>query len=458
MSFPRYPKYKESRVEWLGLVPGGWDVLRMRFAAKINPSKAEIGSLPSDTSVSFFPMEAINTLGPPVRDAERLYGDVESGYTYVRDGDVAFAKITPCFENGKRALFSGLVNSIGFGTTELTVLRSNGLSDATFLYWFCASPDFMLPAEGSMYGTGGQKRVSDAFVRDLVLALPSLEEQKLIADFLEIQTAMIDALIEEQRRLIELVKEKRQAVISHAITKGLDTSAPMQDTGLGWLDRVPASWELVPLGYLVKFHSGGTPDKSNASYWDGAFPWVSPKDMKVKVIADSQDHVTELAVTSGRLRRYEQGHVLIVVRGMILAHTLPVAINSVAVTINQDMKAIACAERISPTFLQAMIVGLNAPLVSLASESAHGTLKLESAILNNLLVALPPLLEQCLIVDSIRARETELEVLSNEAERVIRLLQERRAALISAAVTGKIDVRNYKPQPSAVPEETHEPA
>jgi len=127
MSFPRYPAYKDSGVEWLGEVPGHWEVKRLRFVAELNPSKSEAASIDRDTLVSFLPMDAIGEDGSLRLDLEKPIGELESGYTYFRNGDVTLAKITPCYENGKGALMQGLVNSLGFGSTELIVARPKPL-------------------------------------------------------------------------------------------------------------------------------------------------------------------------------------------------------------------------------------------------------------------------------------------------------------------------------------------
>ncbi|HNW36804.1 MAG TPA: restriction endonuclease subunit S, partial [Candidatus Ozemobacteraceae bacterium] len=108
MSFPRYPKYKDSGIAWLGKVPEHWEVKRLRFVAELNPSKSEIRALDRDIKVSFLPMEAIGDDGSLNLEREKAVGEVETGYTYFRDGDVAVAKITPCYENGKGALMKGL--------------------------------------------------------------------------------------------------------------------------------------------------------------------------------------------------------------------------------------------------------------------------------------------------------------------------------------------------------------
>ena len=245
MSFPRYPEYKGSGVEWLGAVPAHWVVKRLRNVATLNPYKSEIAQLPRDTEVSFLPMDAVGDDGTLNLDRTRPISEVESGYTYFREGDVTTAKITPCFENGKGAVMRCLHNGHGFGTTELIVVRPcEDKTTSDYLHLLFTSHPFRLFGEASMYGAGGQKRVPDDFVRDFATAFPPPEEQTTIATFLDHETAKIDALVAEQERLIALLQEKRQAVISHAVTKGLDPNVPMKDSGVEWLGEVPGhfSW------------------------------------------------------------------------------------------------------------------------------------------------------------------------------------------------------------------------
>ena len=187
--------------------------------------------MPRDLEVSFLPMEAIGDDGSLSLEREHPIQEVETGYTYFRDGDVAFAKITPCFENGKGALMAGLLRGVGFGTTELTVARPiPSLMSSAFLHWIFRSPSFRAEGEASMYGAGGQKRVPDDFVRELLWAVPPEPERERIATFLDRETTKIDALIAEQEKLLALLAEKRQASISHAVTRGLDPNAPMKDS------------------------------------------------------------------------------------------------------------------------------------------------------------------------------------------------------------------------------------
>jgi len=135
---------------------------------------------------------------------------------------------------------------MGFGTTELHVLRARPFeADAQFLFWLSVSSQFMGFGAGSMYGTGGQRRVPEDFIKNYFIALPALTEQQIISIFLDKETAKIDALIEEQRKLIELLKEERQTVTSQAVTKGVNPSCTMKALGIGWLGNIPASWNIV---------------------------------------------------------------------------------------------------------------------------------------------------------------------------------------------------------------------
>lgn len=220
------------------------------------------------------------------------------------------------------------------------------------------------------------------------------------------------------------------------------TDARASAVGAPWLGTLQADWPLVPLRYLVSFLSGGTPDKGNPQFWSGGtIPWVSPKDMKIDRIDDAEDHITESALYGSATQLVPVGSVLVVVRGMILAHTLPVAVTTGPVAINQDIKALVCGPRLMPEFLHAVLVGQAEWMLSLADSSAHGTKKLETEILQRFEVPCPPLAVQRRIVATLRARATDLDALTTAKQRVIDFLAEKRRALIAAAVARGIDTK-----------------
>ncbi|WP_257292589.1 restriction endonuclease subunit S, partial [Endozoicomonas sp. ONNA1] len=246
--------------------------------------------------------------------------------------------------------------------------------------------------------------------------------------------------------LIRLLKEKRQAVISHAVTKGLNPDAPMKDSGVEWLGEVPEHWEMVPLKYLCSFSGGGTPSKDNLSYWSGGdIPWVSPKDMKSFRISNTQDKLTEKAVEESSTNFVDSGALIMVVRSGILQRTIPIAINSVRVTLNQDMKALKFNGRMKTEFAANYILGNVDSLLLEWSKEGATVESIEQEYLSASLFPVPPCEEQDQINNSLEEQMNTFADLEENSVEGIQYLQERRTALISAAVTGKIDVRDWQP-------------
>lgn len=441
--YPPYPEYKDSGLEWLGEIPAHWNISRIKYVAQLNPSKSEVRGLSDDTIVSFIPMEAIGERGEIDVSRTRLLGDVLTGYSYITDGDVILAKITPCFENGKGAVVHGLENGIGFATTEVIPARPYRKCDAQFLYYLFTSNPFKALAEGSMYGAGGQKRVADSFVAEYHFAEAPTDERENIAAFLDYETARIDRLIAQQQRLIELLKEKRQAVISHAVTKGLNPNAPMKESGVEWLGQVPEHWVISPLKYKCVFSGGGTPSKDNLEYWNGSIPWVSPKDMKSFWITDAEDKITEQAIKESSTKLVQPGAVLMVVRSGILQRTIPVGMNTIPVTMNQDMKAIRFSSAVYAEWLSFFIKGYEDSLLLDWRKQGATVESIEHEYLANSLMLFPPEEEARSIIAALGRRLDKFDQLEQRASDAITLLQERRTALISAAVTGKIDLRGW---------------
>lgn len=222
--------------------------------------------------------------------------------------------------------------------------------------------------------------------------------------------------------------------------------------GLGppWFGRLPRDWAVKPLGYLARFSSGGTPDIGKLEYWHGDVPWVSPKDMKRELIGDSEDHITELALRNAAVELLPPSTLLIVVRGMILAHTLPVAVTTAELTINQDIKALRCSPVIRPRFLQAVLQGQAHWILSLADQSAHGTKKLETEVLKQFEVPCPSPEVQDHVVAFLDREMNSIDALIAAKQRILDLLAEKRKAIIASAVTRGID-SNAKLRDSGVP-------
>jgi type I restriction enzyme S subunit len=339
----------------------------------------------------------------------------------------------------------GLTNGIAFGTTELTVLRPRlDVTTPDFVFWLISSSSFRRIGEAFMYGAGGQKRVPDDFARDFPVPLPPLPEQTAIAAFLDRETAKIDALVAEQRRLIALLAEKRQAVISHAVTRGLDPATPLKPSGIDWLGDVPEGWEVVPLRKIARVQTGIAKGKDNTGVQTVEVPYLRVANVQDGFL--DLEHVAMIEIPADSLERYllKPGDVLMNEGGdfdkLGRGHVWEGQIDP---CIHQNHVFAVRPFGVSSEWLN-WVTGSDYAQFYFMSRSKQSTnlASISSTNLMDLPVVLPPANEQHEIVQFIQKDTSRLDSLITTAESAITLLQERRAALISAAVTGKIDVRD----------------
>ncbi|PTU75377.1 restriction endonuclease subunit S [Pseudomonas mangrovi] len=424
MTFPCYPKYKASGFLWLGDVPEHWTLKRLGHYFEERRERA------SDTE--FEPLSVTkNGIVPRLESAAKT-----------QDGDNRKKVLAGDFvinSRSDRKGSSGLSPLDGSVSLICTVLIPAGLH-GPYIHHLFRSELFQ-----EEYYRWGKGIVADLWstnfsdMKNIVLGVPSEEEQTQIARFLDHETARIDALIEEQQRLIELLKEKRQAVISHAVTKGLDPTVPMKDSGVEWLGEVPAHW-VVSRAKLVSDIFVPQRNKPELNDSEG-IPWVTMEDMNGGYISATNLKVTELAAREAGSKVLKKGAVIASCVGRFGI----VAINAVDVVINQQLQAFE-PRKIKAEYLRS-IVSLSKEYFELIGTAAT-LVYVNQQGFENLPVLVPSAGEQesiCLYVDEANAR---FDALLSQSLESIELLQERRSALISAAVTGKIDVRSWQPPAS----------
>jgi type I restriction enzyme, S subunit len=212
---------KDSGAEWLGKIPKHWEVKRLKYISQINPSLGNDNGISSECEVTFLPMELIGK-GKINTEVTKKYSEVKQGFTYFSEGDVIVAKITPCFENGKGAIAVGLNNRVGFGTTELHVIRPRNKKQTQFIYLITKSTHFMNYGESMMIGTAGQKRVPNDFVEDFPISIPPNNEMGNIVEFVTRKLEHISGSEEKTASAILLLQEYRSSLISAAVTGQID--------------------------------------------------------------------------------------------------------------------------------------------------------------------------------------------------------------------------------------------
>lgn len=442
MSLPRYAEYKDSSAEWLGEVPIHWKLRRLGYFFEERREKV------SDKD---FPPLSVTKLGivPQLETAAK--SDDGDNRKKVVAGDFVINSRSDRKGSSGAAAQDGSVSLIN------TVLRPATHIDVAFAHHLLRSAPFQ--EEFYRYGKGivaDLWSTSFSEMRNIGLAMPDVAEQGLIAAFLDRETAKIDALIAEQEKLIALLAEKRRATISNAVTRGLDPDAPMKDSGVAWLGEVPAHWKVVQLRRVVEAFEQGWSPECEARRIEGDEWGVLKAGCVNGGIFDPSEHKAlppQLEPREGLAVR--DGDVL-----MSRASGSPKLIGSVARLENPPPRLMLSDKifrlKLSPQtakdfFALAM---KSTPLRAQIQQSIGGAEglanNLPQAGIKEFWLALPPLNEQVEIVAHIAAESARVSALNHKVQIGIALLIERRAALIAAAVTGKVDVRATVAQTKAV--------
>jgi type I restriction enzyme S subunit len=304
-------------------------------------------------------------------------------------------------------------------------------------YWWYVTND-----EGWWERAGAAQpfvQVSKTLSRPWVI--PPLPEQAAIVRVLDHADRRIRRYIRAKQKLIKLLEEQKQAIIHRAVTRGLDPDVRLKPSGVEWLGEVPEHWEVKRLRQFVDLRGGMTPSMERRDFWGGEIPWVTPKDMKRAAVGQSLVRVSEEALTGTSLSLLPPGVVLIVVRGMILARRVPIAWTTAAVTINQDMKALVPRSGVCAEYLVLTLMAAEEAIMLLIDEAGHGTRRLPTQRLRDLLLATPSEAEQQEIVRFVKSAISNRDSTIEAAQREITLLHEYRTRLIADVVTGKLDVR-----------------
>ena len=417
MSFPRYPSYKDSGVAWLGEVPEHWKVCALKRVVGMQSGESITG-------------ESIEDVG----EYSVFGGNGLRGYTgtYTHEGHYVLI--------GRQGALCGNINygTGRFWASEHAVVVTP-LRDV-HVTWL---GELLRAMNLNQYSVAAaQPGLSVDLVGRVGVCVPSRQEQTQIAAFLDRETAKIDALVAEQQRLMELLKEKRQAVISHAVTKGLNPNAPMKPSGIEWLGDVPAHWQVIPMRMVAGIVRGASPRPAgDPRYFGGdAVPWVTvgeiTKDGGV-YLAETETFLTEEGATHSNL--FPSGTLIYSNSGATLGVPKILRIDACA---NDGVVAfLRLASNVHAEFLYHYLASIT-DCIREKVKQGSGQPNLNTDIVKDLRFALPPFDQQKLIVARITKSAEQFGQLATEAQRTIDLLKERRTALISAAVTGQIDVRH----------------
>ena len=443
----KYSKYLDSGLMWVKEYPSHWNLTKVKYEAYV---KARVGwhGLKTDdfTDVGPYLVTGSDFKSSIISWKDCYHCDLaryeQDPYIQLQNGDLLLTKDGTI---GKIALVQGLgVDEKATLNSGVFVVRplSNGFT-TEFYFWLLESTVFKKFFDYFKTGSTIVHLYQDTFV-NFSYASPPLIEQTQIAKFLDHETAQIDTLIEKQQTLIQLLKEKRQADISHAVTKGLNPDAPMKDSGVEWLGEVPEHWDIVKLKWKASTTSGGTPTTSKYEdyYEDGDIPWIRTTDLNNDKLNETPIMITPKAVRDSACSLLPKNSVLIAMyggAGSIGKHSL-LRFES---TINQAVCGVLPSEAFVPDYLH-RFYEFYRPFWMIGAAGTRKDPNIGQDNIKEARIPIPPLNEQHQIADYLDKMQNHFDALTDNAEQAIQLMQERRTALISAAVTGKIDVRGWR--------------
>lgn len=440
-NYPTYKKYKQTRCAWLQEIPEHWDLKRLKNVASHNDEALDERTDP-DLEIEYVDISSVSLLnGIEKTEAMPFDKSPSRARRKVKDGDIIVSTvrtylkaIAPICEPPEN-----MVVSTGFA-----VVRPKDNLFSGFAGYLLQSNGFVGDVVANSVGVSYPAINASDLVR-IPAVEPPLEEQKAIAHFLDFKTAQIDTLIAKQQSLLAKLAEKRTALISHAVTKGLDPSVPMQDSEVQWLGDIPAHWKTTRIKFVARVGNGSTPSRDKPDYWiDGYFPWLNSSVVNQEAVTESDQFVTDLALKECHLPIITPPAVLVGITGQGKTRGMASKLSTIA-TINQHL-----------AYIKPTTNDIRVDYLLFLFERAYSFLRSESdgggstkgAItceqIANLEIPLPPASEQAAIEAYVA---DELEMLRNMNQRVANVmekLQEYRSALITNAVTGKIDVRGFR--------------
>ncbi len=445
--FESYPTYKDSGVEWLSEIPAHWEVKRLRHLVR----RIEQGWSPvaEDRHAALdewgvIKLSAVSKGKFLGHEHKALPADLAPDTRYeIHEGDFLLTRAnTPdlvgdvCVAHGVRGglMLCDLVYRLQLFDEEVV---------STYLaYWLLSRAgrhQVEIDARGS---SQSMVKVSQGLIRAWAVVVPPLEEQRAIAGFLTRETARIDVLVAKKEQLIELLQEKRTALITRAVTQGLDPNVPMKNSGVAWLGEIPAHWEVKRTKFAAVLRSGHTPSRQHPEYWeDCTIPWFGLADVwqirdgDREYVTETAEKISELGLANSAARLLPKGTVM-------LSRTASVgfsAIMDVDMATTQDFVNWVCGPTLRPEYLLYVLRSMQHEFRRLTMGSTHQTIYMPDV--GQFSTPLPPIPEQDRLVAFVRERTRQIDRLVAKVRDAIDRLKELRTALISAAVTGKIDVR-----------------
>ena len=379
-------------------------------------------------------MECVKNGGFENRSA--LYGNLSHTLTPFQNGDIAMAKVTPCFENGNIAIMNNLFSGFGLGSSELFIFRPKSISTRYFFYWL-QNKAFVARACSTMTGTGGLKRISPSFIRNCPVHYPSTDEQTKISDYLNAKCSDIDVILSKTRSSIEEYKKLKQAVITQAVTKGVRGEREMKDSGVEWIGEIPKEWVCEKIKYATSISRGlfNHRPRNDERYYNGKYPFIQTSDVAnaTKYIVSYSQTLNELGKSVSK--EFPKGTLTMT----IAANVGDVAILNFDAYFPDSVVGFIPNKNIRTLYLFYVFSAMKDEFTRTAIKNTQLNLNIDRVKETFIPVTLDSN-EQCEIENYLESKCAEIDGLIAKKEQLVKELESYKKSLIYEVVTGKREV------------------
>jgi type I restriction enzyme S subunit len=436
----KYEEYKDSGVKWLGQIPKEWEVSRVKncfyFGKGLAITKADL----TDNGIKVISYGQIHSKeNSGVGLNERLYRFVPKTYlvnnasAITKTDDFLFADTSEDYAGiGDCSLVDN--DETIFAGYHTIIARPYNVSCPKYQAYLFTTDAWRNQLRANSFGVKVFS-ITQKTLKDVLILLPSLDEQKKIVDYLDYRCMIIDADIARRKSIIAKCQEYRQSVITEAVTKGLDKNVPMQDSGVEWIGKIPKKWKVIKLKHLTKnLGSGTTPASSNAKYYDGKLNWIQSGDLYGKdTIVETEKHITEMAITDVKsLKLFKSPFIVIAMYGASVGNS---AISEIDAYLNQACYAFDVNEKAQLQYMFYVVMAMKKNLINDAL--GGGQPNISQSIVSNAYVPKPLLQEQNQIVSYLDKQCAKIDAIINNNTKLVEKLEELKKSLIYEVVTGK---------------------
>lgn len=406
--------------------------MRLKDVSLLNPQYK--GKM-LDKEVSFVPMESLRNGAIDLK--EILFAEGKGKYTYFGEGDLLIAKVTPCFENGNIAIANNLQEGVGFGSSEIFVLRMNKELLNSYMFYLSQTSKFQDAACATMCGVGGLKRISPLFMRTYELSVPSISEQQRIVDYLDAKLSVIDKRVSVLEKQQDAYARLKKSIIHQAVTRGLNPDVHLKDSGIEWIGMIPEHWEVKRLKDVVSINAETLPEDTPYNY---TFKYIDISNVSSEGIINLGEGLTFDESPSRARRIVKKGDVLVSTVRTYLRAIARIDFEANNIIASTGFAVLSPKRGIDSAFIANAVRDANIVDAICSISTGVSYPAISASRLSSISIAMPPLEEQRGIAASLNEKCAKIDAAIENIGKQIEASKRLKRAIINEAICGKTNI------------------